>query len=133
MTAPGVARDHDTVSTDQPAGRQKPWARFAAQETTAQKVLLAIAALMTAVATIVGAGFALVQWLSPWFAGDGQADDLTVKAGQVLVEQGSDAADDLVLAFADSDGERIDLNVMVVAGVGQENPQWQFYLWYNCT
>lgn len=125
--------DHDLVGTETPGEPRKAWARFAAQETTAQKVLLAVAAMVTAVATIVGAGFALVQWLSPRFDTGGQMGDLTVRKDQVLVEQGSEEADTLVRDFVDSEGERLEINVMVVAGEGQENPQWQFHLWYNCS
>jgi hypothetical protein len=124
----------DRLVSDQPPKRSRSlWSRFAAQETSAQKVLIAIAALVTAVATIVGAGAALVRWLGPT---TGEADEtrgLASRDGQVVVEQGSDEADDLVRAFIDSKGDRMELNVMVVAQHGVADPQWLFHLWYNCS
>ena len=109
------------------------WARFAAQETGPQKILLALAATITALATVVGAGiglFRLVEQMTD--NGSSVAGDLTARDGQVLVEQGSPEADELVRDFVESHGDRVKLDVMVLGQARDTDPQWIFHLWYNC-
>jgi hypothetical protein len=109
------------------------WARFAAQETGPQKVLFAVAAIITALATIVGAGVGIFQLVGQMTGnGSSSAGDLTTRKGQILVEQGSPEADDLVRDFVESHGDRIELNAMVLGQAGDADPQWIFHLWYNC-
>lgn len=135
---------------DEPSPKPKKlWARFVAQETGLQKFLVAVAALITATATVAAAGvgaFQLVALLatgSPTASSDPttsvKADGtskptstVTTREGQVLVEQGSPEADDLVRAFVEADGARIQLDAMVLGQATDTDPQWIFHLWYNC-
>jgi len=120
---------------DEPSPKSRSlWTRFAAQETSLQKVLIALAAMVTALATIVGAGVGIVQLVGRMTdnGSSSTSDDLTSRKGQILVEQGSAEADDLVRAFVESRGDRTELDVMVLGQARDTDPQWILHLWYNC-
>lgn len=114
-----------------------------------QKFLVAVAALITAGATVAAAGvgaFQLVALLASGPSTPGEVptasvtagrtstptSTVTTREGQVLVEQGSPEADDLVRAFVEADGGRVQLDVLVLGQATDTDPQWIFHLWYNC-
>lgn len=114
-----------------------------------QKALVAVAALITAGATVAAAGVGAFQLVALLATGPSSASEeptasvtsartstptstVTTREGQVLVEQGSPEADDLVRAFVDAEGGRIQLDVLVLGQASDTDPQWIFHLWYNC-
>ena len=62
----------------------------------------------------------------------GPSAGVTTRPGQTLVTQGSKEADDLIHAFVDNPGRRVDLDVVIVADSHDKTPQWIMRLWYNC-
>lgn len=57
---------------------------------------------------------------------------VTTGRGRCWWTNGSRAADDLVRAFVEADGGRIQLDAMVLGQLTDTDPQWIFHLWYNC-
>jgi hypothetical protein len=55
-----------------------------------------------------------------------------LQPGQTLVTQGSKEADDLVHAFVDEPGARVDLDVVILPVSRDTAPQFSLTLWYNC-
>jgi hypothetical protein len=110
------------------------WKGYVDETSRAQKVVIAVGSIATAVVAI---GTAVVS-LAGWFGGDDgeggggeRVRPATAFDGRVI-ESGTDDGDDLVrFLIAASGGEPVELNLTVLAPGGVA-PDPYLPLWYNC-
>jgi hypothetical protein len=121
--------------------RGSTWQRFLQQRTVPQRLLLAVAGIVGAVAAIAAAVVAVGSWVG----GDDDGDDRggggdgsqeqVVEASEldgVTVESGTDDADELVRFLVAADGgDPVALDLTVLAN-GDEPITSHLALWYNC-
>lgn len=104
------------------------WQLFLDSKTSPQRLLVALAGMVTAVVAIAAA----VVTLTGWFAADGDRPGRSSPPPGSVVESGTAQADDLVrrlLAADHGDPIALDLTVLALQGATIES---HLALWYNC-
>lgn len=133
MAAHGAREDAAVARRDRPP--KSTWQRFLEQKTTPQRLLLALAGIVTAVVAIGAGVVTLWAWIdAPDDRSDIGSEDV-VEASELRdrdIESGTDDADELVqylVSVAGGDPVALDLTVRAH---GEDTIGSHLALWYNC-